>query len=357
MSESFRDSVRRRAREANRRIVLPEGADPRTLDAVCTLCEQRLVRPVVLGNPHMLRRELETRGMRSEDLREPAGPAGSQQGVEHETGTALLVDPGGDGEAYAAELHAARAHRGLSLDEARKRAVEPLMRGALMVRRGEVDGSVAGAVHATGDVLRAALWCVGPASGISTVSSSFYMVVPDFRGRGEEVLTYTDGAVVPDPTPAQLCDIAVAASDARRRIVGDEPRVAFLSYSTHGSARGPSIERVVEAVERFREVRPEIAVDGELQVDAALVPEISQRKAPGSAVPGNANVLVFPDLDAGNIAYKLTQRLAHATAIGPIVQGLERPLNDLSRGATAGDIVEVACITALSVAAAGRATS
>lgn len=209
---------------------------------------------------------------------------------------------------------------------------------------GELDGVVAGAVHASADVIRAGLRTLGMAEGIDTVSAAFYMVLPASDGR---VLTFTDPAVVPEPTADQLAGSAWAACVARRAIIGDEPSVAFLSYSTHGSAAGPRVARVREALARFRARYPEISADGELQADAALVPEVASAKAPGSKVAGRANVLVFPDLDSGNIAYKLVERLAGARALGPILQGLRAPLNDLSRGASVDDIVDVACITAL----------
>ncbi len=212
---------------------------------------------------------------------------------------------------------------------------------------GELDGVVAGAESTTASVLRAGLSILGPADGIRTVSSAFYMVIPAAGGQSERVLTFTDAAVVPLPEPEQLAEIAESACSARTLVVGDEPRVAFLSYATRNSAGGEAVERVEAGLNLFRRRRPDVPADGPLQVDAALIPEISGRKSPGSPVGGRANVLVFPNLDAGNIGYKLVERLGGARALGPILQGLSRPLNDLSRGATVEDIVDVAYITAL----------
>jgi phosphate acetyltransferase len=286
--------------------VLCEGSDPRVAAAADRLRAERIVEPVVLGGKGL----------------DPA------------------KDPRlGRIATFLRDRRPERIHDGVhALDV----AADPVNFGAALVALGEAEGCVGGAVYTSADVVRAALWAIGTAPGVSLLSSAFYMVLGD-----DTVLTFTDCSVVPEPTPRQLAEIALAAARDRSRLVGDTPRVAFLSYSTKGSAKGPRVARVQEATAQFRQLAPDIVSDGELQADAALNEEVGARKAPGSAVTGRANVLVFPDLDAGNIGYKLVQRLGGATAIGPILQGLARPMADLSRGATPDDIVEVAAMVAL----------
>lgn len=304
---SFRAQLLERAARRRSRVVLCEGEDPRVQTALEQLQAKKVVEPIVLGGNGLNPANDKRLGRIAQYLRERR-PDRIRDGVH-----ALDV------------------------------AADPVNFGAALVALGEADGCVAGAACPTGDVVRAALWAIGTAPGVSLVSSSFYMVLPG----DAVVLTFTDCAVVPEPTPGQLAEIALAAARDRSRLIGDSPRVAFLSYSSKGSAGGPHVARVQEAAAHFQQLAPNIASDGELQADAALNTEVGERKAPGSPVAGRANVLVFPDLDAGNIAYKLVQRLAGASAIGPILQGLARPMADLSRGATPDDIVEVTAMVAL----------
>ena len=327
---TFLEGVRRRAAAAPMRIVFPESWDARTLDAVRLVARDRIARPLLVLDP----------------ARPESHDAARAAGVP-------VVDPSRDIRAAAVAEHllVRRGAKGLDPARATELSRHPLYFADGLLALGEADGCVAGAATTTADVLRAALWTLGPAPGVSTVSSAFYMTVPPFRGASPQVLTFADCAVVPDPNVSQIADIAMAAARDRHRIVGDEPLVALLSYSTKGSGSGPSVEKMRAALDELRRRDPALAVDGELQSDAALIHAVGMRKAPGSSVAGRANVLIFPSLDAGNIGYKLVERLAGASAVGPILQGLARPCSDLSRGASVDDIINVAAITALQAAA------
>ena len=324
------EKIKAKARADVKHIVLPEGIEPRTVQASAKILKEGVARVTLLGNPDEVRK------------------------VAAETGTDLtgvaIIDPATSEKsaAYADLLYELRKAKGMTPEQATELVTKnPLYYGAVMLKAGDADGMVAGAINSTGNVLRPALQIIKTAPGIKVVSSCFIMELPDPKWGDNGVMIFGDCAVIPNPTAEELAAIAIASAASGKQLVDINPRVAMLSFSTKGSAKHENVTKVQEATKLAHELAPDLQLDGELQADAALVESVGQLTSPGSTVAGHANVLVFPDLQAGNIGYKLVQRLAGAEAIGPIIQGLAKPVSDLSRGCSVDDIVSVVSITAV----------
>jgi len=323
------DSIKINARKHNKRIVLPEGYEERTIRAADIALAENIARIILIGDPAEIKSRAAALGLKNLER-------------------ATLVNPKSHSkkEHYVSMMVELRKNKGMTGEEASKLIEDPLYLGVLMIKNGDADGEVSGADHATGDVVRPALQYVKTAPGITVVSGAFIMILPDKSFGENGVLIFADGGVHPDPTDKELAEIAIATANTARALGGFEPKVALLSFSTKGSATHEMVDKVISATKIAQQMAPDLIIDGELQGDAALVEAICIKKAPGSKIAGKANVLIFPDLNCGNIAYKLVQRLAHAEAIGPILQGMAAPINDLSRGCSVNDIVSMIAITA-----------
>jgi phosphate acetyltransferase len=323
------DHIKLNARKHNKRIVLPEGYEERTIKAADIAIKDGLAHIILIGDPAEIRSHAEKLGLIN-------------------IAKATFIDPKSHDKKdhYIDMMVELRKNKGMTREEASKLIEDPLYLGVLMIKNGDADGEVSGADHSTGDVLRPAFHYVKTAPGISVVSGAFIMILPDKNFGENGVIIFADGAVHPDPNEKELAEIAVATAHTAKAICGFEPRIAMLSFSTKGSARHELVDKVINATRIAKEMAPELKIDGELQADAALIEAIGKSKAPGSIINGKANVLIFPDLNSGNIAYKLVQRLAHAEAIGPVLQGMAAPINDLSRGCSVSDIVSMIAITA-----------
>lgn len=320
--------IRASAKNSGMRIVLPEGVEERTMRAADIILGEDLAKIILIGNEEEIMANASHWNLKNIAL-------------------AKIIDPVSNPEkAYFAELlFQIRKHKGLSMAQAMKLVEDPLYLATLLIKDGTADGEVAGAENATGDVLRPAFQIIRTLPGTSAVSGAFFMVVPDKQFGEDGVMVFADCAVNPDPSVKELAEIAVATAKTARAIAGIEPKVAMLSFSTKGSAKHEKVDKVVKATELAKMMAPDLLIDGELQADAAIVEAIGQKKSPGSSIAGRANILVFPSLETGNIAYKLVQRLAGAEAIGPVLQGLAAPVNDLSRGCSVEDIVNLVAIT------------
>ncbi len=329
MVTQFLTQVKAKAAADKKRIVLPEGDEERTIKAADIILGEGFADLVLLGDPVRIRAQADKYELKN-------------------IAKAAIVDPENNPnrEKYVELMLQLRAAKGLTREQAEKLIINPLYLGTMMVKAGDVDGELAGARNATGDVLRPAFQYVRTMPGVKVVSGAILMFIPDTQFGENGLMVFADVAVHPDPTAEELAQIAVMTGRTTRTIAGFEPRIAMLSFSTKGSARHAMVDKVVEATRLAREMDPTLAIDGELQTDAAIIPGIGAQKAPGSKIAGQANVLVFPTLEVGNIGYKLVQRMAHAEAIGPILQGMAAPINDLSRGCSVSDIVAMVAITA-----------
>lgn len=323
------DQIFERAKNNLQRIVLPEGTEIRTLKAADIILKEKAAKLILIGD------ETEIEKLAAEN------------NLTH-LHEAIIVNPEKDAnmETYANLLFEIRKNKGMTIEEARKLAKDPLYLGCLMIKNGDADGELAGARNTTGNVLRPAFQIVKTKPGISVVSGALLMFTPTPQYGENGLLVFADCAVNPNPTAPELAEIAVSTAETARNICGFEPKVAMLSFSTKGSAKHELVDKVVEATRLAKAMHPELQIEGEIQADAALVPSIGQSKAPGSAIAGHANVLVFPDLQAGNIGYKMVERFSGAQAVGPILQGMAAPINDLSRGCSVDDIVSMVAITA-----------